>query len=121
MMAVTRIYNGDDGMSHFADIEPPFGESLTPVGAFVSAPAECAKEITFHRAEPGASLGWHAAPQRQHIFFISGEVEIETGDGTVRGFGAGTVILVEDVTGKGHLSTFVGIGPCYFAIVPLAE
>ena len=121
MMAITRIYNGDDGMSHFEDIEPPFGDPLYSGGPVVSAPSERAIEITFQWAEPGVSLGWHTAPRRQYICFSSGEVEIETGDGIIREFGAGTVILVEDVTGKGHLSKFVGTEPCYFAIVPLVE
>ena len=38
---------------------------------------------------------------------LQGVLEIEASDGEVRQFGAGTVMLVEDRTGKGHRTRVV--------------
>ncbi|MCH8107915.1 MAG: hypothetical protein IIB30_06125 [Chloroflexi bacterium] len=48
-------------------------------------------------------------------------MDIETGDGAVRRFGPGDVMLVEDLTGTGHLTKFVGNEPCLFAFIPLVD
>ena len=121
MGTITRIYNGDDGRSHFEAMDPPFGLTAYSAWSLESAPPERVTEISFHRAEPGVSLGWHPAPRRQYISILAGELEVETGDGAVRRFGPGTMFLVEDVAGKGHLTKFVGNEPCTFAFVPLAQ
>ena len=120
MAAIVRIYNGPDGLSRFEDIEPPFGEPAYPGWPIVSAPAEGTLEITFHRAEAGASLGWHAAPLRQYVIIQFGSLSIEVWDGTRRDFGPGATFLAEDLEGRGHLSEFTGTKPCNFALVPLS-
>jgi hypothetical protein len=38
---------------------------------------------------------------------LTGSVEIETGDGTVRRMGPGSILLAEDTTGQGHISRAV--------------
>ncbi|HEY91073.1 MAG TPA: hypothetical protein G4O07_04485 [Dehalococcoidia bacterium] len=38
-------------------------------------------------------------------------MEIETGDGTVRRFGPGDIMLAEDITGRGHISRAVNHRP----------
>jgi quercetin dioxygenase-like cupin family protein len=50
----------------------------------------------------------HASPRRQFIVQLAGEVEIEVSDGEARRFGPGSVMLVEDVAGKGHTTRRVG-------------
>jgi hypothetical protein len=49
-------------------------------------------------------LDWHPAPRRQYIINLDNGVEITASDGETRVIGAGEVLLVEDTTGKGHLS-----------------
>ena len=53
-------------------------------------------------------LSWHPAPRRQYIINLDGGVQITASDGQARTIGAGEVVLVEDITGKGHLSKSVG-------------
>ena len=43
---------------------------------------------------------WHIAPRRQYIFVLSGAMEIGSGDGTMRRFGPGDVVLADDLTGN---------------------
>ncbi len=60
--------------------------------------------VIFRRTPPGGSLGYHQAPRRQFVLVLYGAVQIECGDGSVRRFGAGDVLLADDTTGQGHIS-----------------
>jgi len=42
---------------------------------------------------------------------LEGKVDIEIGDGTVRRFGPGDILLAEDTTGRGHISRAVAGEP----------
>ena len=108
-----RLYTGDDGQSHFEELDLPTG----PVG---SSPMQAATGITFRRAEPGEFLDWHPAPRRQYVITLAGQGEIEVGDGTVRRLGPGDVMLAEDLTGKGHTTRVVGNEPRVSVAIPLA-
>jgi hypothetical protein len=46
--------------------------------------------------------------------------EIGFGDGTTRRVGPGDARLVEDTTGQGHTTRYVGPGPVITATIPLA-
>ena len=70
---------------------------------------------------PGWHGDWHPAPQRQWIIILSGELEVEVSDGEIRIFGPGSVVLVEDTFGKGHVSRVVSRERVYCVVVPLAE
>ena len=52
-------------------------------------------------------IDWHPAPRRQYIINLDAGVKITASDGESRVIGVGEVILVEDTTGKGHLSQHV--------------
>jgi hypothetical protein len=49
-------------------------------------------------------VDWHNPPQRLLVLWLSGEVEFETSDGEIRRLPAGSVVLAEDTSGKGHIS-----------------
>jgi hypothetical protein len=103
-LKVTRVFAGDDGRSQFEELDVPLHESgygqlseLVPGAGviFRSTPAE-------------GALGFHTAPRRQLVVTLSGAVEVECGDGSVRRFGPGDVMLADDTTGQGHISREVG-------------
>ena len=48
---------------------------------------------------------------------LSGETEIEIGDGTKRRFGPGDILLAEDTSGQGHISRDVGTQPRRFVFI----
>jgi hypothetical protein len=62
---------------------------------------------------------WHPAPRRQLMFVLAGELEVKVTDGEHRRFAPGSVILVEDIACKGHISTVIGDERGYMAAVPL--
>ncbi len=120
MAVFARIYTGDDGRSHLEEVAPPFEPFVDTEGAHgEGTPLEAATGITFRRNPPGYFLDWHNAPRRQYTITISGEVEIGTGDGTVRRFGPGAVLLAEDLTGQGHTTKVVGTETRITVVVPL--
>ncbi len=112
-MAFVRVYTGDDGQSHFEDMDllPPDVESSV---------AQATANISFGRWPNERFSDWHTAPCRQYSVFMSGgQMEVGIGDGTVRRFGPGDAVLFEDLTGQGHTSRTVG-GDRVAAVVPLA-
>ena len=49
-------------------------------------------------------VDWHNPPRPLVVLWLTGEVEFETSDGDIRRLPAGSVVLAEDTTGKGHIS-----------------
>ncbi len=114
-MQVVRIYADKDGTSHFEDIEFSFESDKRTD----KSPLQAATGIVVHRVSAERIIDWHTAPRRQYVVTLSGEWEIECGDGTVRRFSPGDVMLAEDQTGKGHISRVVGSEPHVFMTVHL--
>ncbi len=108
-MHVTRVYTGDDGESHFEDLEIPL-EDLGAIGA-MSKPID-ATAVHFRETGAGYDLDFHNAPRRQFVVMLSGgRVELEVGDGSKRVLGPGDVLLAEDTTGRGHISRAIDEKP----------
>ncbi len=107
-MKVTRLYTGDDGESHFEDIEIPLKDA-GDIGKL--SELEEATGILFRETGPDYDYDWHNAPQRQYIIMLDGAVDVEIGDGTVRRFSTGDVLLAEDTNGRGHISRAVNNQP----------
>jgi hypothetical protein len=49
---------------------------------------------------------FYTAPTRQFAVALSGTVEYETSDGEIRRQAPGSVVLVEDTQGRGHITRF---------------
>ena len=117
-MAIIRIHSGPDGQSHFEDVELRF----EPRGD-QSETAELipGSGIVVRRFDPRRSNPWHHAPGRYAVFTLSGAVDIEIGDGTVRRLGPGDILIAEDRAGQGHVTREVGPAPRVSIFVPLGE
>ena len=107
-MQITRLYTGTDGESHFEDIKIEL-DSAGDIGEL--SEKVNATGIIFRRTGPDYNYDWHNAPQRQYIIMLDGAVDVEIGDGTERRFSTGDILLVEDVTGRGHKSRAVNNKP----------
>lgn len=116
------MYSGPDGQSHVAELPLALKPFTDVEGAHGESTAlQAASGIAFRVAPAGYVLDWHCAPRRQYSISLSGEAEIEVGDGTVVRIGPGDVVLAEDLTGRGHVTRVVGDQPRVYAIVPLTE
>ena len=120
-MAIIRIYTGDDGKSHFQDIEPQFHPSGDGGPKDADAVIHAESGILLRRFDPSRSNPWHPAPGRVCVFTLCGAVEIEVGDGTKRRIGPGDTLIAEDVTGQGHYTREVGDEPRVSLFVPLGR
>jgi len=104
-MKIHNLYTDAAGASHFRDIEVAWVEQRNASRLSARLPAT---GIIFRETAGDYDLSWHPAPRRQYIINLEGGVRLTASDGESRVIGAGEVILVEDTSGKGHLSQSVG-------------
>jgi hypothetical protein len=122
-MQYVKVVTTEDGGSRFVDIDveqtaAPFAENVPPLLVSQPLPAQGLVFVTtpddLRETEP------HPAPRRQVVIVLDGEFEIETADGDRRIFSPSGVALVEDTSGRGHV-TRASSGRASFVAVPLAE
>lgn len=100
-MNITRIYRDQNGDSHFQEVRI----ALSNHGDIGSLSGKHAvKALQFRMVPADYDYNFHCAPQRQYLVLLDGGVEIGTSLGDIRQFPTGNVLLLEDVTGKGHKS-----------------
>lgn len=102
-----RIYADAKGETHMEDVEL----TLVPRTLFKNNPPLRLSEILaasgchFCRVPAGmGEVGWHNPPRPMLVVWLTGEVEFETSDGDIRRLAAGSPVLAQDTTGKGHIS-----------------
>jgi len=104
-MRIHNLYCDASGESHWRDVEVEWVEERNSSKLSARLPAN---GIIFRETSGDYDLSWHPAPRRQYIINLDGGVQITASDGQARTIGAGEIVLVEDITGKGHLSKSVG-------------
>lgn len=114
-MKIVRLYTGSDNESHFEEIEL----EMTRQGVDMVTALHPAHGVMFRTAPPSHSSDFHNVPRRQYVITLAGHSEIETGDGSLRRFGPGDVMLAEDLTGRGHKTRVVGGQPRHYLFIPL--
>jgi quercetin dioxygenase-like cupin family protein len=114
---INRLYTGPDGLTHVEEIEAKFALS-GEMGAYKLL-ANAGAEL--RRAPPGRVADWHTAPRRQYVITLSGRGELEVAGGKKIQVGPGSINLVEDVTGKGHITRTVGNEDRVTIQVPLTD
>jgi hypothetical protein len=119
----TRVFADSAGESHIEEVEmaltaTDFAPPAPPLNLSQFSPAT---RFGFINAPPGWSGDWHPAPARQMIFYLAGQTEGETSDGSRRRFGPGDIVLLEDTTGKGHRSRVVGDQEVLGVVVQLED
>ena len=111
-IAMTRIYTGSDGLSH-AEVVPM---KLSAAGVSDMMKASGAQ---FSRRPPGPASDWHVGPRRQLVITLSGRAELEVAGGQKVAVGPGHISLIEDTTGKGHITKNVGPDDRIVVTIPL--
>lgn len=116
-----RLYTDAAGETHFEDLAPTLApvNYAPPAPSFFASSFALALEYGFLRIPAGWQGDWHPVPRRQIQIFLTGELEAQASDGEIRRVSPGTVVLVEDTTGKGHLSRVVSRDDVTIAAVVL--
>jgi hypothetical protein len=117
-MKYTRIYADSNGESHFEDVE--ISMKPGPANAGTISETIAAKGVMF-RQSGEYFINWHNAPRRQFVVNLTGTVEIVASDGEKRLLGPGSILLAEDLTGKGHTSRGLGGEERISVFIPLAD
>ena len=122
MATYVRLYSDASGESHFDDVEIDLASTdYTP-----SAPPLFLSDITeathfrFMQAPAGWTSDWHISSTRTMFFVLKGEWEVTASNGESRRFSAGSALLVEDTSGKGHRSRVVSDVDSLAAMVELS-
>ncbi len=123
MLVYTRLYSDDKGESHFAEVEINLlvTDYAPPAPPLNLSPFTPATQFGFLRAPANWSSDWHPSSARNIFVVLSGEWEVTASDGEPRRFGVGSVLLVEDTTGKGHSSRVVSDSDSMAAMVQLGD
>ena len=117
-MKVVRVYAGDDGESHFEDVDievSPQG-GIGRLSKLIHGPG-----VMFREVDGDYDLDFHQAPRRQFVVNLRGAVDITVRSGETRRLGAGDILLAEDTSGRGHKSRAVDGRPRSCLFVPIDE
>ena len=110
---MTRLYTGADGLSHSEEVEM----TLTNTGTSEMK----ATSVQFSRRAPGPASDWHVGPRRQFVITLSGRAELEVAGGKKVAVGPGHINLIEDTTGKGHITHNLGPDDRIVVTIPLED
>ncbi len=121
LVSYHRIYADTEGGSHFdtVNVSQNLATGAPPAAPFYVSGDNPATKYRFYTFQPGWIGDWHPCPARQFLALMSGAVEMETTDGTIRRLGPGDLVLLEDTTGKGHVTRNIGGGYATFLVVPV--
>jgi hypothetical protein len=75
--------------------------------------------IAFRETTTDCENSWHRAPRRQYVISLAGGISITASDGETRHIGIGEIVLVEDTSGKGHVTRSSGDKPRHTIFVPI--
>ena len=111
-VTATRIYSGADGETHAEEI------NLSQMGA---AQPDLLRptSVRFATRGPDTWDDWHTAPGRQYLITLKGHVEIEIGGGKIVQANEGSILLIEDTTGKGHRAHVTKESEWHVMFIPL--
>jgi hypothetical protein len=121
-VVMARLYADEAGESHFGTWEwhaavTEFAPPAPPVEVTDPIPAERALMLRL-------PAGWygkpHPAPRRQLMVVVAGSLETTASDGETRLFTPGSAILLEDTTGRGHISRTLD-GEVLIAVTQLSD
>jgi hypothetical protein len=126
-VVITRIFTGQDGLAHAEDIELNLNargatDMLKATGAEFSVRPPTAGAKSGNTAATDANApGWHTGPARQFVITLSGNSEVEVSGGVHVAAGPGHINLIEDTTGKGHITRNFGPEDRIALTIPLAD
>ena len=116
------VFSDSNGVTHFRDEELPWqapqrsSDTRYPP---LATPFLDAEKIGFLRLPVGYSEDWHPAPGKRFVMVLGGVAEIEVGNGQRRKFGPRSVVLMTDVTGRGHRARVLGKQEIFAVWVPV--
>ena len=122
-LSFIRLYTGPDGVSHWVDEKIQLASRGTEGIEALMATAQIGdvKGAMVAMLKAGSTEDWHPAPRRQFMFCLRGLVEVTAGDGEKRRVKPGEFALLEDTSGKGHVTHAAGADDHVALALPVAD
>lgn len=119
----TRIYSDAAGETRFGAVAVALRltDFAPPAKPFAVADFIPATRFAFCAPAAGWYGDWHPTPRRQLFLLLKGVWQVTVSDGESRRFGPGSAVLLEDTTGKGHLTQIVSDEDGLAGIVQLPD
>jgi hypothetical protein len=95
-ITITRLYTGPDGQTHAEQTQAVFEGGAAKLADVNGA--------EFRWLSKNSTPQWHTTSRRMYTITIIGTGEVEIGGGQKIPVGPGHISLLEDYTGKGHLT-----------------
>ena len=120
-MRYERLYADANGETHFESVSVKLEEAdyRPPAPMLFVSHALSAGTLQFIRLPAGWSGENICPPQHQFLFCLQGQLEVRASDGKKRTFRPGEAVLMEDTSGRGHISHVRGRKDLIAAIVSL--
>jgi quercetin dioxygenase-like cupin family protein len=118
-LTYVHVYADAAGASHFREEHFDFTRGRDDLSSIHNLEAKGG--ATLLRLKAGAFEDWHNAPQAWFLIVLQGTSEVTTSDGQKRHFGPGSVVLLDDTSGKGHQTRAVGKIDHIAAVIPIAD
>ncbi len=118
-ITITRLFTGSDSQTHAENVEIRLTPSTIYSEASASEPVKVS-EAQFFRLAKGKVQDWHNPAHRQYVVTLSGRGEVEIAGRQRIPLNPGRVVLLENVTGKGHITRSFGSEDLTFFVVPLS-
>lgn len=112
-----HLYSDSAGVSHIKEGRMAFSPARS--GGPMTLQLVNTVGATFLHLKAGAFEDWHPAPQRWFLIAVQGVSEVTTSDGSVRRLTPGTLMLMDDTTGKGHQTRAIGPDDHVALVVPV--
>jgi len=116
----SRTFADANGESHFGSrsIELAAGDFAPP-----APPLEVSEIVQaqhgFLRAPAGWYGDWHPTPKYQVMCLLAGSLQVSVSDGETRRFDPGSIVVLEDTTGRGHTTRVVSSDPAILMFAQL--
>ena len=122
-LTFSRLVPTPDGGSRFDDFAIPvtLQNFAPPAQPFSVSPLSEASQCGFLYVPADWTGEMHPSPIRMWIFVLQGEMQFEASNGDVRRIAPGSALLLEDTTGRGHVSRVLGNSDVTLAVVRLPE
>ena len=122
-MEYIRLFSDDRGESHIETATMPlhsehFAPPAPPLDVSAMSRADGWNLLRFAADWVG---GWHCSPYRQWMFVLAGRATVRSSDGSQCDLRAGSICLLEDTQGKGHLTTILGSDEVVIAAVRIPD
>src|SRR5579864_5076753 len=118
-VTITRLYTGSDSQTHAENVHIGLTPSPLYSEAAASEPVKVS-EAQFFRLPAGKVQDWHNPAHRQYVVTLTGRGEVEIAGRQRIPLRPGRVVLLENLSGKGHITRSFGSEDLTFFVVPLA-